>query len=107
MKCDTELSSWFIVQLQNEKDEIISEIIWGIVFHDNRNKFPQGNYICTSEITQKFNDEYIKTLNSIYKLQKNSGETIKLPSTFFTILALRNGYSPLLIKNVLSNESIH
>jgi len=88
MEYDTKLKNWFIVQLINKDNEIDSERLWGIISHDKKRKYPRDCFITTSNIVEKYENKYIKTMNRIYKLKKNSGVIVKLPKTIFTMLAL-------------------
>ena len=45
-------------------------VVHGIVVEDFKGRFPQGGWITTSIITEgECGDEYIKTLNSVYKIE--------------------------------------
>lgn len=114
MEFDTELKSWFIVQLFDNNQQtdgkhltIVSQYLWGIVLLDKKKRFIPGSYVSSSEITKIIDDEYVVTLNSTYKLAKNFGEYISLPASARIHLALKLGVSPLLIKQIYNNQVSH
>jgi hypothetical protein len=107
MDYDTELNSWFIVNFMDKDNKILLRILWGIIEKDKKHRFIKDQYVSTSEIISIINDEYVKTLNTTYKIQKNKGDIISLPGTYLTHALLKKGFSPLHIKKMYQLQQIH
>jgi len=107
MNYDTKLKSWFIIELQDQNNINVEKILCGIVEFDKKHRFKTGTYIFTSSIIKIIDEEYVHTRNSIYKIKKNNGDTIILPNTVFTNMALKSGFSPLQVKQFYSDEILH
>jgi len=100
---DTTVNGWFIVQLTNDDKQILAEVLWGIVEHDKKMRFGQGDYVCTSVIAEKA-ECYVYTQYSTYKLLGSGTSDISLPME--NILLLRQGFSPdmILTQQIKENE---
>jgi len=105
MKFDTEFSSYFIVHFQEEDNSFRHSYLWGIVRIDFKERFDAGRRVLTSQIQEIKDDGLVYTMNSVYKINKNTGEEIILPDTFENYMLLLNGKSPLSILRL--SKSIH
>ena len=64
---DAIIERWFLVTLCNDDNEPMGEILWGIVIDDQRRRFQQGHYVCTSSIIEHITPSLFRTMNTVYK----------------------------------------
>ena len=92
----TTVSNWYIVTVMNE-DELIGEVLWGIVVDDPTCRFIREDYVCTSQILRVHIDEQIieTATGSCYQAL---GKGQKAIIDFDDFELLRHGFSPQQIK---------
>jgi len=107
MHFDTELKNYYLIKFEHNGVVIDSiEIIWGIIKSDKKRSFKEGDYICTTNIVEKFeseNNKYIRTTNTVYKVN-NLIDNVILATEISIINALRAGVSPDEIKFFEKND---
>jgi len=61
-----------VLKLAPEDTPVAGYVVWGHIYNDKKLRFPDGHLVHTSrilEIIAEPSGTYIKTLNSIYKLE--------------------------------------
>jgi hypothetical protein len=107
LEYDAEVSSFFHIEFIQKDDQIYEEALWGVIKHDFKGRFNKGRVVFTSPIVKVVNDgdeQYVCTQNSIYKINKNLGEKIKIPATYGSYTLLKSGHSPLSIRQFYSEN---
>ena len=108
MEYDAELSSFFHIEFVKDDGSIFEEVLWAVIEHDYKGRFKKNRVIITSSVIKVVDygeDRYVFTRNSIYKMNKNSGEKITIPFNYLNFSLIQRGYSPLIIRQYyLENE---
>jgi hypothetical protein len=89
-------SNWYIVTVMNE-DELIGEVLWGIVIDDPTCRFVREDYVCTSQILRvNIGKQIIETATGICYQALGKGQ--KAINDFDDFELLRHGFGPQQIK---------
>jgi len=93
---NTLITDWFIVSIM-DKDQLIGDVIWGIVEEDNSYRFSKGDYVSTSRVVEiNYASRFAKTSSgSLYQLQGNGKKAI---IDIDDLELLRSGFSPIQIR---------
>ena len=62
-----------VLRLAPGDSPVAGYVIWGQIYKDKKGRFPDGHLVHTSRIVEVVatpTDTFIKTLNSVYKLEK-------------------------------------
>jgi hypothetical protein len=95
---DAIIHQWFLVTLCNSNQELIGNILWGIVIDDQKRRFEQGHYVCTSQVIEQISPSLFRTMNTTYKCE-GEGEKVTMGVEHFQ--ALREGFSPTKIQTLI------
>ncbi|GAA5130751.1 hypothetical protein [Thalassotalea piscium] len=93
---NTVISDWFTVAVMQE-NELLGEVLWGIVVDDSTFRFAKNDYVCSSKITKVFtSNQLIQTASDSIYQTIGKGRKAIIDSDDFELL--RSGFSPLQIK---------
>ena len=107
MDFDTEFKSAYIIDFVDDENNVLFQALWGIVLLDKKMRFPEDHYVFTSNIKNVIDAELVQTLNTIYKINPETTDTITLHATLEVIEALSAGMSPTELMHLLMNKKIH
>ena len=92
----TTVSNWYIVTVMNE-DELIGEVLWGIVVDDPTCRFVREDHVCTSQIMKvHIGEQIIETASGSCYQAFGKGQKAIIDFDDFELLRL--GFSPRQIK---------
>jgi len=103
----TIIQDWYIIKVLDPKnEELIGQLLWGIVLTDDTNRFKTGCYVCSSlikTIDLKFN-LVITQSNNRYKLD---GKGREFSAYFSEVKLLDKGFDPDQIIQIRQSEKIN
>lgn len=99
---NTVISDWFTVAIMQE-DELLGEVLWGIVVDDSTFRFAKNDYVCTSKITKVFtSNQLVQTFSGSIYQTVGQGRKAIIDADDFELL--RNGFSPSQIRTLNLRE---
>ncbi len=69
---DTIIKTWFLVNLVHENN-IVAQVLWGIVIEDRKERWQPDNYVCTSKVVERLGNNLFRTRNrcmNVVELEK-------------------------------------
>lgn len=105
----TIIKNWHLVEIYNSKiitseSEIVMNVVWGIVVSDSKNRFVEGDFVCTSRIVQLGEDNHMTTKSGTLYIGTGTGKVSRL--NIEDLQKLRQGFSPeeILVAKSLGGE---
>ena len=81
MDADTILDDWYLINFNDSN----KKHLFGTVIHDSKSRFNQGYWCCTSIITDKIDEQTLKTAYSVYQV-KGRGKVVDMPLSALSLL---------------------
>ena len=105
----TIIKNWHLVEIYdcetiNSDSEAYMNVAWGIVVEDSKNRFSEGDFVCTSRIVELTDDGCMRTKSGTIYIGSGVGKVSRLHIE--DLKKLRQGFSPdeILIAKSLGGE---
>lgn len=99
----TKVKNWYIVAVM-DGEQLVGEVLYGIVQDDSSLRFYEGDYVTTSKIVSlDFKTQQVITVSNSHYDLKGSGKRAIIDINDFELL--RQGFSPLQIRALNSSSS--
>jgi hypothetical protein len=100
----TRVRDWYIIKiLDDERQSLIGQVLWGFVLYDDTGRFSCGDYVCTSLI-EAIKDNLIITASGSQYIVEGSGKEFE--ADIADVHQLRRGHSPFQVSR-LRKRKLH